>query len=81
MKESSINLETSSEHIKAMEKDVKASVVRHKQNKEYVEAQVLSGRINTPEDVDAETSAHSKVNKDHDSVSTSDLEGPEYMYS
>ena len=33
--------------------------------------------INTPEDLDAGASAHTEVNKDQDTVKTTDPEGPE----
>ena len=36
-------------------------------------------KINAPEDLDAESSAHPEVNKYQDAVATTDPEGPEYM--
>ena len=38
-------------------------------------------KINAPEDLYAEASAHPELNKDQDAVATSDPKGPEDMYA
>ena len=58
-----MNLEASSNFFVRMDKSMKAADFPDKYNEESIEAEVLPKTINSPEDLDEESSANTEVNK------------------
>ena len=55
-----------------MDEDIEVAAITYQQNKQSIEAEVISENINSPEDLDTESSANTEVNKDKDAVATVD---------
>ena len=58
-----MDLEIDYENIRKMDEYMKTFAVPDKKNEESIEAEVLPKTINSPEDLDEESSANTEVNK------------------